>query len=62
MGRFASEDTRLSECFLRHEARTLQDYIIEHIPEAELRASFTARPEVVWLRTDGESHPPVGPN
>jgi hypothetical protein len=31
---------------LRHEACTILDYIIEHIPERKLRASFTALPKV----------------
>lgn len=34
---------------LRQEARATLDYIIEHIPEGELRTSFEALPEVKQL-------------
>jgi tetratricopeptide (TPR) repeat protein len=37
---------------LRHEACTILEHIIEHIPEGELRASFVALPEVKRLLTD----------
>jgi predicted ATPase len=38
-----NEDTA---AMLRHEAHTVLDYIIEHIPEDEMRASFVDLPEV----------------
>jgi tetratricopeptide (TPR) repeat protein len=37
---------------LRHEARTTLEYIIEHIPEGELRASFVTLLEVKRLLAD----------